>query len=70
MPRRREIPERDTISDSKYNSVLVAKFVNCIMRDGKKSVAESILYDALDAIGKKTNESALKMFEQAVDNVR
>ena len=70
MPRRREIPERVTTPDSKYNSLLVAKFVNCIMRDGKKSVAESTLYDALDVIGEKTNEPPLKMFEQAVDNVR
>jgi small subunit ribosomal protein S7 len=70
MPRRREIPERVTTPDSKYDSVLVAKFVNCIMRDGKKSVAESTLYQALDALGKKTNEPPLKMFEQAVDNVR
>jgi small subunit ribosomal protein S7 len=70
MPRRREIPERDTAPDSKYNSVLVAKFVNCIMRDGKKSVAESTLYNALDVIGEKSKEPPLKMFEQAVDNVR
>ena len=55
MPRRREIPERDTTPDSKYKSILVAKFVNCIMRDGKKSVAESTLYDALDVIGEKAN---------------
>ena len=70
MPRRREVPKRVIASDSKYNSALVAKFINCIMRDGKKSVAESTLYKALDIMGEKTSEPPLKMFEQAVDNVR
>ncbi len=70
MPRRREIPERIIISDSKYNSKLAAKFIKSIMRDGKKSLAESILYDAFDIIEKKTNEVPLKIFEKAVDNVK
>jgi small subunit ribosomal protein S7 len=70
MPRRREIPERVIAPDSKYGSPLVAKFLHCIMRDGKKSTAESILYSALDIIGEKGNEAPLKLFEQAVDNVR
>jgi small subunit ribosomal protein S7 len=70
MPRRREVPERIIDSDPKYNSALVAKFINCIMCDGKKSVAESTLYKALDIMGEKTSEPPLKMFEQAVDNVR
>ena len=70
MPRRREIPIRVLISDSKYNSKLVAKFIKSIMRDGKKSLAESILYDAFDIIEKKTNEVPLKVFEKAVDNVK
>jgi small subunit ribosomal protein S7 len=70
MPRRREVPERIIASDPKYNSALVAKFINCIMRDGKKSVAESTLYKALDIMGEKASEPPLKMFEQAVDNVR
>ncbi|MEJ2727512.1 MAG: 30S ribosomal protein S7 [Deltaproteobacteria bacterium] len=70
MPRRREVPERAIAPDSKYNSPLVAKFVNCIMRDGKKSTAESTLYKALDIMGEKTKEAPLKMFEQAIDNVR
>ena len=48
MPRRREVPERVIAPDSKYGSPLVAKFLHCIMRDGKKSTAENILYDALD----------------------
>ena len=70
MPRRREIPERIVIPDSKYNSKLAAKFIKSIMRDGKKSLAESILYDAFDIIEKKTNEAPLKIFEKAVDNVK
>jgi small subunit ribosomal protein S7 len=70
MPRRREVPERVVTPDSKYDSKLVAKFINAIMRDGKKSIAESILYDAFSIIEEKTKESPLKLFEQAVDNVR
>ena len=70
MPRRREVPERVVSPDSKYSSALVAKFINSIMRDGKKSVAESILYKALHIMGEKGKERPLKMFEQAVDNVR
>ena len=70
MPRRREVPERVIIPDSRYESKLVSKFITSIMRDGKKSIAESILYDAFDIIAEKTNESPLKIFEQALDNVR
>jgi small subunit ribosomal protein S7 len=70
MPRRREIAERTIIADAKYDSKLVAKFIKSIMRDGKKSIAESILYKAFGIIEKKTNEPPLKMFEQAVENVR
>jgi small subunit ribosomal protein S7 len=70
MPRRREVPERPIIPDSKYNNKLVSKFIKSIMRDGKKSLAESILYDAFDIIEERTNESPLKIFEQALDNVK
>jgi len=70
MPRRREIPERPVIPDPKYDSKLVSKFINCIMKDGKKSVAEAIIYNAFDFIEEKTKESPLKLFEQAVENVR
>ena len=70
MPRRREIPERVTEPDSKYNNKLVSKFIKSIMRDGKKSTAESILYDAFDIIEKKTNEYPIKVFEQAIENVK
>jgi small subunit ribosomal protein S7 len=70
MPRRREIPERAVLPDPKYNNKLVTKFICCIMRDGKKSTAESIIYKAFDIIENKTNESPLKIFEQAVENVK
>jgi len=70
MPRRREVPVRPIIPDSKYQNALVSKFVTCIMRDGKKSLAESILYDAFDIIEDRTNESPIKIFEKAVENVK
>jgi len=70
MPRRREVSEREIIADPKYNSKLMAKFIRVVMRDGKKSVAETILYDALDSIEKKSKEPAIKVFESAVENVR
>jgi len=70
MPRRREISERRVLPDAKYNSTLVSKFINCIMKEGKKSVAESLMYDAFDVIEKKANDQPLKVFEKAVENVR
>lgn len=70
MPRRREVPERPVVHDSKHNSRLVSKFIKSIMRDGKKSTAESILYGALDIIEEKTKESPLKTFEKAIENVK
>ncbi len=70
MPRRREVPHRPTVPDHKYNNELVSKFINKLMRDGKKSTAEAILYDAFDIIEGKTGESPLVVFEKAIDNVR
>jgi small subunit ribosomal protein S7 len=70
MPRRREVPERIVIPDSKYNNKLVTKFIKSIMRDGKKSVAEGVLYGAFEIIEGKTGETPVKVFEQAVENVR
>lgn len=70
MPRRREVPERVVVPDAKYNSRLVSKFIKSIMKDGKKSIAESILYDALEIIEKKSKEPAKKVFEQAIENVK
>jgi small subunit ribosomal protein S7 len=57
MPRRREVPERVIIPDLKHDSKLVSKFVACIMRDGKKSVAESILYGAFDIMEERTSNA-------------
>jgi small subunit ribosomal protein S7 len=70
MPRKGKVPKRDVLPDPKYHSKLVAKFVNSVMWDGKKSTAEIILYDALEIVGKKGNEDPLKLFEKAVDNVK
>ncbi|MFH1092268.1 MAG: 30S ribosomal protein S7 [Pseudomonadota bacterium] len=70
MPRRREVPKRNVSPDPKYNSRLVAKFVNGLMRKGKKSIAERILYQAMDIIGQKTGEDPLPVFEKALENVR
>ena len=70
MPRRREIPKREILPDPKYSSVEVAKFVNVLMRAGKKSVAESIIYGALEQIKKKTSKDPLEVFTLAVNNVK
>ncbi|MBI5896791.1 MAG: 30S ribosomal protein S7 [Desulfobacterales bacterium] len=70
MPRRREVPERSIIPDAKYSSKLVAKFIASLMRDGKKSVAESVMYGAFDLIEEKAKGEPMKVFEQALDNVR
>lgn len=70
MPRRREVPERPITPDPKYGSKLLAKFMKSVMRDGKKSTAEKILYSSFDIIEEKSGNEPLKMFEQAIDNVR
>jgi small subunit ribosomal protein S7 len=70
MPRKREVIKREVIPDPKYKDPLVARFINGLMRRGKKTVAASILYDALDIIGRKQQEEPLKVFHKAVDNVR
>ena len=71
MPRRREVPERLVIPDPKYKSTLVAKFIKSVMRDGKKSTAESLIYGAFDIMESKTKEDEpLKLFEQAMENVK
>ena len=70
MPRRREVTRREILPDAKYKNPLVARFVNCIMRRGKKSVAEGILYGALGIIQDRTKEDPLKLFEKSVNNVK
>jgi small subunit ribosomal protein S7 len=70
MPRRREVPERVIIPDAKYSSKLVSKFIASVMRDGKKSVAEGLLYGAFDLIASKGKDEPLRVFEKALDNVK
>ncbi len=70
MPRRKKVQKRELIPDPKYKSALVAKFVNNLMRDGKKSVAESIFYRAMEIIEKRSGNIGLDVFEKAVDNVK
>lgn len=70
MPRRREVPERKAVPDFKYDSQLISRFVNCVMKDGKKSTAQAVVYGALDIIDKKGGEPAIKVFEQALSNVK
>ena len=70
MPRKGEVPKREILPDPKYKSKLVSKFVNCMMIDGKKSVAESIMYGAFDIIEMKTKEPPLIVFEKAMENVK
>jgi small subunit ribosomal protein S7 len=70
MPRRRSIPPREIIPDPIFSSTLVAKFINNLMVDGKKSTAESILYGAFDIIREKTGEDPLKVFRKALENIR
>ena len=70
MPRRREIPKREILPDPLYTSQLVTKFVNVVMRDGKKSVAERILYNALDVIRERTGDDPMKVFKRAIENVK
>ena len=70
MPRRREVPKREILPDPKFGSIEIAKFVNVIMLDGKKAVAERIVYGALNEIEAKTGKNALEVFTTALNNVR
>jgi small subunit ribosomal protein S7 len=68
MPRRNRPPRRETEPDVRYNSALVAKFINRMMYGGKKSVAMRILYDAMDSIEARMKRSPLEVFEKAIQN--
>jgi small subunit ribosomal protein S7 len=70
MPRRREVPKRPIQPDPKYHDRTVGRFTNVIMRDGKKSLAERIVYGAFDVIESKTRNDPLAMFRRALDNIR
>lgn len=68
MPRRREVPKRKILADPKYDDLLVSKFMNVVMQDGKKAVAELIVYGAFDVVLDRTREDPLKIFHRALDN--
>jgi len=70
MPRRREVPKRETTPDPKYGSELAAKFISSVMKRGKKSTAERIFYDAMDVIAKRGEEDPLDVFKKAIDNIK
>lgn len=70
MPRRRVVTKREVLPDPVYNSQLVTRFINSLMKRGKKTVAEQIFYGALDIIQEKAKDDPLKLFKRAVDNVK
>jgi len=70
MPRRGKVKKRKISPDPIYNSTLIAKFINVVMKDGKKSKAQKIVYSAMEEVKKKTKQDPLKQFEKAVENVR
>ena len=70
MPRRRVVAKREILPDPLYNSQLVTKFVNSVMERGKKSLAEGILYGALNRVAEKTQDDPMKAFKKAIENVK
>ncbi|MCP4283892.1 MAG: 30S ribosomal protein S7 [Gammaproteobacteria bacterium] len=70
MPRRRIAAKRETLPDPKFGSQLLAKFINMVMVDGKKAVAEKILYDALDRVTERTSGEPMDILNKALENVR
>jgi small subunit ribosomal protein S7 len=70
MPRKRKAVVREILPDPKYNDVILSRFINCVMKEGKKSVAEHIVYRAFDIITEKTKADPLEVFRVALDNVR
>ena len=69
MPRRGNVPKREVLPDPIYNSVLVTKLINSIMLDGKKGVAQKVVYDAFHIVEEKTGKSGLEAFTEAMENV-
>ncbi|MDD3144248.1 MAG: 30S ribosomal protein S7 [Candidatus Cloacimonetes bacterium] len=70
MPRKKKAVVRVVLPDPKYNDVIVSKFMNCLMKQGKKSIAEKIVYGAFDIIAEKTKQPPLEVFKTALENVR
>ena len=69
MPRKGNVPKREVLPDPIYGSVVVAKLINSIMLDGKKGVAQEIVYDAFDKVKETTGENPLEVFEKAMNNI-
>ena len=69
MPRRGQISKRDVLPDPMYHSKLVTKLINNIMEDGKKGVAQKIVYDAFEIVAEKTGKDALEAFQEALENI-
>jgi small subunit ribosomal protein S7 len=70
VPRKGRVSKRERTPDPKYNDVLIQRFVNCVMWDGKKSLARHIVYRAFELIEKRTKEDSLKVFFKAMDNIK
>lgn len=70
MPRRGKVKKKKLKPDSFYNSTLISKFINTVMKEGKKSLSEKIIYESMERIEQKAKEDPLKMFEKAVENTR
>jgi small subunit ribosomal protein S7 len=70
MPRKGEVKKREGLPDPKFGDKMVARFVNIMMHEGKKSVAEKIFYQSLDIVGSKTKEDPLGIFKRALDNAK
>ena len=69
MPRRGNVPKREVLPDPQYNSVLVTKLVNSVMLDGKKGVAQKVVYGAFEIVESKTGKNGLEVFQQAMENI-
>ena len=69
MPRRGNVPKREVLADPLYNSVVVTKLINRVMYDGKKGVAQQIVYDAFNMVAEKTGKPALEVFQAALENI-
>ena len=70
MSRKHQAPQREVLPDPKYNDILITKTINTLMYDGKKSTAETIFYEAMDLIEKKTGEEGIKVFKKAMNNIK
>jgi len=70
MPRRKKVISREVLPDPKYNSIVVTKFINSLMKKGTKSVAETIFYDAIDKIEGRTGKNGLELFQKGLTNVK